>query len=105
MLADDQRYSKSFLERFQRGRSLNFKRGHSVLGALVHNYLIKLAIILATVVCLSRALKVSLFFPLSYRFKRIPFWLPPFVELLETDGWTVIPTMIVAGVWQLAENH
>jgi hypothetical protein len=69
------------------------------------SYLVKLAIILAVVVFLSRTLKVSLFFPLFYRLKRGPFWLSAFVELLETDGWTVIPAMILAGVWQIAEHR
>jgi hypothetical protein len=69
----------------------------------MHHYAVKFAIILLVVASIGRLLNVSLFFPV--RLERIPVWQLLFVEFFEVYGWTVIPAMIVAGVWQIAERH
>ena len=69
----------------------------------MHHYAVKVAIILLVAAGISRLLQVSLFFPV--RLERMPVWLLLFIEFFEVYGWTVIPAMIVAGVWQIAEQH
>ena len=69
----------------------------------MHHYAVKVAIILLVAAGISRLLRVSLFFPV--RLERMPVRLLLFIEFFEVYGWTVIPAMIVAGVWQIAEQH
>ena len=69
----------------------------------MHHYAVKFAIVLFIVAGISRLLRVSLFFPV--RLDRTPVWLLLFIEVFEVYGWTVIPAVIVAGVWQIAEQH
>jgi hypothetical protein len=69
----------------------------------VHHYAVKFAIVLLAVAGISRLLKVSLLFPLHS--ERLPLWLLMLIEIFELYGWTIIPALIVAGVWQIAEQH
>jgi len=73
------------------------------IDTLMHHYAVKFAIVLFIVAGISRLLRVSLFFPV--RLDRTPVWLLLFIEVFEVYGWTVIPAVIVAGVWQIAEQH
>jgi hypothetical protein len=69
----------------------------------MHHYAVKFAIVLLVVAGINRLLRVSLFFPV--RLDRIPVRLLLFINFFEVYGWTVIPALIVAGVWQIAEQH
>lgn len=69
----------------------------------MHHYAVKFALVLLVVAGISRLLKVSLLFPL--RSQRLPLWLLALIEFFELYGWTIIPALIVAGVWQIAEQH
>ena len=69
----------------------------------MHHYFFKLAIILAVVFCLNRILKVSFFLPFNGT-KRTPLCLSGVIEVFETEGWTLIPALILATVWQMAER-
>ena len=80
-----------------------FSANSSRYFAFMHHYAVKFAIVLLFVAGISRLLKVSLFFPL--RLERLPLWLLMLIEIFELYGWTIIPALIVAGVWQIAEQH
>jgi len=69
----------------------------------MHHYAVKFAIVLLVVAGINRLLRVSLFF--HVRLDRIPVRLLLFINFFEVYGWTVIPALIVAGVWQIAEQH
>ena len=69
----------------------------------MHHYAVKFAIVLVVVAGISRLLKVSLVFPV--RPERLPLWMLMLLDIFELYGWTIIPALIVAGVWQIAEQH
>jgi hypothetical protein len=71
----------------------------------MHYYLVKLAIVLAVVVGLTRVLKISFLLPLPRWTNRMPISLLGLVEIFETYGWTLIVAMILAGIWQVAEKQ
>ena len=70
----------------------------------MHHYLTKLTILLVVVLCLNRILKVSFTLPVPLRLIRTSPWLWAAIQMFETDGWTLIPALILATVWQMAER-
>ncbi len=71
----------------------------------MHHYLVKFIMILAVVVCLNRILRVRFSLPFPRRAISRSVWLLAAIELFETDGWTLIPAVILAVVWQMAERR
>jgi len=81
-------------------------RYHPDEWVLVHHYhfLLKLTILLGVIVCLNQIFRVSFALNFLRWIRRMPAWLSAAVQFFEADGWILIPAVILASVWEIAER-